>query len=424
MSSEEELAEEAEETTQIHSLPVELLERLFGYISAAELMQSTQLVCQCWRRILASPKYWRGRLRRRQKSLRLSELYESAPTFSIQRTVGAVEREESRWSGASGPPHKLIPNYSTIDALRLIQGGEFLLSGGRDRSIVLWDLQSGDKVSEKSNAHSGWIWSIHCGDEGSFYSAGFDAHIRGWSLGEGRALSKVEDAKTRAAVLCLAAGPDQSLLASSYDKAVAVLDRRAALAQVQRLQHHRGPVNALVSQTSPNGEAGNVFFSCSEDRTLRLYDARMWAPLGEPARFRSAPLAMALAQGQLWLTDSNGRLHYFDGSGREGLSSTPLRSFLVVDKTPPTPANPSPQRYAKVRNVVANRGSVIVATGERRVRVFRTGAQVKSWADFSSLPAEPSRIDYCPRSGNLVAALPDESIALWGPKLQQVSAKA
>ena len=46
--------------------------------------------------------------------------------------------------------------------------------------------------------------------------------------------------------------------------------------------------------------------------------------------------------------------------------------------------------------------------------MYRTGRVPKRWAELGGLDAEPARVDYSPASGRLVAALTNNSIALWG----------
>lgn len=59
----------------------------------------------------------------------------------------------------------------------------------------------------------------------------------------------------------------------------------------------------------------HAFWGCSEDRTVRLYDRRMWAPVGAPLKLRRQPMRLAWSSGQLFVADAAGLLHILDGSG-------------------------------------------------------------------------------------------------------------
>lgn len=71
---------------------------------------------------------------------------------------------------------------------------EFLISGSRDKKIIIWSCQTGAMLLTFAS-HSGWVRGLAMHHSGKyFYSCSEDKSIRTWSLKKGKAHGKIENA--------------------------------------------------------------------------------------------------------------------------------------------------------------------------------------------------------------------------------------
>jgi len=120
-----------------------------------------------------------------------------------------------------------------VRALAFSPDGKFLLSGGEDRVIRLWDVASGDRLKE-FKAHEGNVNALKFFSDGNrFLSASDDRTIRVWRTASPKPISQF-DGHT-AEVLCIALSSDGGKLVSGgKDKTVRLwdVDNRRQLASV------------------------------------------------------------------------------------------------------------------------------------------------------------------------------------------------
>ena len=66
--------------------------------------------------------------------------------------------------------------------------GDRLVSGGFDRSVKLWDVQTGQLLATLSG-HTGAVWGLSFDPEGTLLASGsFDGTTRLWNLSTGESL--------------------------------------------------------------------------------------------------------------------------------------------------------------------------------------------------------------------------------------------
>ena len=145
--------------------------------------------------------------------------------------------------------------------------GKTLTSGSRDKTIRLWDVNTGQQKATLEG-HTGWVLSVAFSPDGSTLASGsWDRTIRLWDARTGEYQQTLEG--HTAEVTSVAFSPDGKTLASGGgwpDRTIRLWD--ATTVQLKAtLEGHRAPVTSVAF--SP---AGKTLASGSWDTTVRLWD--------------------------------------------------------------------------------------------------------------------------------------------------------
>jgi WD40 repeat protein len=165
--------------------------------------------------------------------------------------------------------------------------GRRILSGSRDRTMILWDRETGREIC-RFKEHGGWIQSVAISPDGRRALSGSqDAIIRLWDLESGDLIREFRGHTE--GVFSVAFSPDGRLAYSTSggflrggwedgrDAAIRVWDVETGR-EVRRLEGHRGIVRSMA--VSPDGRR---VLSGGRDGAVILWDAATGA---EIRRFR------------------------------------------------------------------------------------------------------------------------------------------
>jgi WD40 repeat protein len=165
-------------------------------------------------------------------------------------------------SARFGP--ELAGHTAEVVAVAFPRGGR-LLSGSCDKSIRLWDLESGRELS-RFDGHTLTVKALSVSPDGKqFLSAGADATLRLWDLARGKEVRRFSGHD--GAVTGVAFSPDgRTFLSGGLDNSVRLWDLTGGRER-QRFTGHTRPVQAVAF--SPDGKR---VLSAGSDRTVRLWD--------------------------------------------------------------------------------------------------------------------------------------------------------
>ncbi|KAL5504548.1 hypothetical protein ACEPAH_7209 [Sanghuangporus vaninii] len=147
--------------------------------------------------------------------------------------------------------------------------GKRIASGSRDRTILVWDADSGEIVSGPYKGHTDWVNSVAFSPDGKRVASGSDDRtICVWDVDGGvLALGPLEGHTGK--VLSVAFSPDGKCIASgSSDETIRVWDADSGKAVSDPFEGHTDWVNAVVF--SPDGKC---IVSGSGDKSIRVWDA-------------------------------------------------------------------------------------------------------------------------------------------------------
>jgi WD40 repeat protein len=167
---------------------------------------------------------------------------------------------------AAGQPAITDKHLDWIRTLAFTPDGKFLISGGDDNAILVWEVETG-KFVRRLDGSSNWVMALAVSPDGKQLAAGgFDKMIRIWDLAAG---TKVKDIPANNQyVLALGWSPDGKLIASGgQDKVVRLWDAESGK-EVRALTGHTDLISAVAFH--PNGQ---ILASCSGDldKSVRLW---------------------------------------------------------------------------------------------------------------------------------------------------------
>ena len=162
--------------------------------------------------------------------------------------------------------------------------GKRLASASHDKTVRLWDAESGQPLGAPLTGHEHVVWSVAFSPDGKrLASASYDKTLRLWDAGSGQPLGAPLTGHEEP-VNSVAFSPDGKRLASaSEDKTVRLWDAESGQPLGAPLTGHEEPVNSVAF--SPDGKH---LASGSDDKTVRLWNAESGQPLGAPLKGHEA----------------------------------------------------------------------------------------------------------------------------------------
>jgi WD40 repeat protein len=158
--------------------------------------------------------------------------------------------------------------------------GKTLASGSRDKTIKLWDVETG-KVRLTLEGHTNWVTSLAFHPDGDRLASGGDITVRLWDTRTGKLQSTLQG--HRSGVHSVSFSPDGSLLASaagSIHTYANALDAHKAWGEITLWDVQTGKAKDMEMEHdlaaravcfSPDGQA---LVSGGEDRTIKFWDPK------------------------------------------------------------------------------------------------------------------------------------------------------
>lgn len=176
-------------------------------------------------------------------------------------------------SPSQGPTSLLAGRPGEMFTCAVYMGQEQVVSASDgDKTVRVWDIVT-QTVSRVLAGHTSSILSLAVSpDDRWIISGGRDSTVRVWD-GDGRPVASLSGHSQ--SVFAVSVSPDGELIASGAGDGFVKLWSTASLTEVRTLRGHTGPVYAVAF--SPDG---SVLASGSADKTLRLWDTATGTEIG------------------------------------------------------------------------------------------------------------------------------------------------
>jgi WD40 repeat protein/tRNA A-37 threonylcarbamoyl transferase component Bud32 len=186
---------------------------------------------------------------------------------------GGFDKTIKLWNLNTGKLLQTLTGHA--DAVRAIAtspDGKIMASGSGDKTIKIWNLQTGELLRtlpadpSTNTGHSGPVWSVAISpDSKTLASGSYDGTIKIWNLATGNLIRTLPDHYD--SVWSVAISPDSKTLASgSYDGTIKIWNL-ATGAVLHTLSTHTDTVRSVA--ISPDGK---TLASGSWDKTIRLWN--------------------------------------------------------------------------------------------------------------------------------------------------------
>jgi hypothetical protein len=167
------------------------------------------------------------------------------------------------WDAAGAEVLRLAGHTDAVRSIDVSPDGRHALTGGDDRTVRLWDLQTGREVLRLGGHRAGVTGVALSADGRLAASGGRDQTLRLWDLGSRREVRTF--AVPRGPVLAVAFAGGRRLASAHFDTTLRLWEADSGR-ELRRFAGHRQMVSALA--VAPDGRV----VSGSHDRTVRVWD--------------------------------------------------------------------------------------------------------------------------------------------------------
>jgi len=219
--------------------------------------------------------------------------------------------------------HLLWGHRDFVFSLTFDPGGSLLASGGRDKAVVIWDVQKRAVLGEPLVGHSDVVSSVAFSPDGQLLASGsHDKTIILWDVATRKPVGR-RLVGHRDLVSSLAFSPDGKLLASgSADRTVIVWDVAARKPIGLPLRAHLDTVSGVAFSSD-----GTLLASGGRDGAVILWRLGGRGPLARTLaeRIKGAGALDYSPDGRLVVVgDSKGWIHFFDPEKSNSVVGKPI----------------------------------------------------------------------------------------------------
>ncbi|KAG8993810.1 hypothetical protein FRB90_000598, partial [Tulasnella sp. 427] len=254
-----------------------------------------------------------------------------------------------------------------ITSVAFSPDGKRIASGSYDKTVRLWDVETGQQSGDPLTGHTYWITSVAFSPDGKRIASGsWDKTVRLWDTETGQQSGEPLTGHTRE-INSVAFSLDGKRIASgSWDKTVRLWDAETGQQSGEPLTGHTDWITSIAF--SPDDKR---IASGSDDKTVRLWDAETGQQSGEPLLLHThliASVAFSSDSRIIFVQDYSGALIELkvpslsvqvDPDSKSGLSPFSFNTHWVTYHGARVLWLPSRHRKSYLPRYISLRGSTL-----------------------------------------------------------------
>ncbi|KAJ7613314.1 WD40-repeat-containing domain protein [Mycena polygramma] len=193
---------------------------------------------------------------------------------------GSDDRTVRIWDAESGEQlgDLLEGHTDEVNSVTFSPDGKHIVSGSTDKMVRIWDAESGEQLGDPLEGHTRWVKSVAFSPDGKHIVSGSDdASVHIWDAESGEQLGGPLEGHI-SGVQSVAFSPDgKHIVSGSYDRTVRIWNAESGEQLGDPLEGHTKWVNSVAF--SPDGKH---IVSGSTDKTVRIWNAESGEQLGDP----------------------------------------------------------------------------------------------------------------------------------------------
>ncbi|CCA76432.1 related to WD40-repeat protein (notchless protein), partial [Serendipita indica DSM 11827] len=193
---------------------------------------------------------------------------------------GSEDKTIRLWDAETGKQigQPLEGHTGQVNSVTFSPDGCRIVSGAGDNTVRLWDAKTGEQIGQPFQGHTDWVRSVACSpDDRRIASGSDDMTVRLWDVETGQQVGQSLIGHT-GWVRSVAFSPDGChIVSGSNDHTAQLWDIKTGEQMGDPFKGHTGPVRSVAF--SPDG---NHVISGSEDQTVRLWDIETGKQIGKP----------------------------------------------------------------------------------------------------------------------------------------------
>ena len=311
-------------------------------------------------------------------------------TDSKKLVSGSRDGTAIVWDVETGKPLFILTGHTGfISGLRFLEDGKTLISGGNDGTIRLWNTDTETEQLMKIK-HPSFLSVLTFSRDGKIIGIGYQNEVRLWNTDTQSFSAGLTGHESL--VLTVAFSPDDKLLASGSVGGTVILWDVPDRQHFSTLDSHTGPVKAVVFSSD-----GKKFASASKDGTVHLLD-------------------LQTKKETTLLTEPNSSL--------EALAFSPDSSILVSTRRDGTIQLWDTNTHQHIANFIGARGTMALAFSPdgKMVVTGARGGLIQLWdVDTRTVRQEirtgdaawQTKFAFTPDSKTLVSGSWDGTVLVW-----------
>ena len=163
-----------------------------------------------------------------------------------------------------------------VSSVSFSPDGKRIVSGSGDRSVRVWDADTGKPVRMARMQHSDWVWFVTFSPDGKHIASGSgDNVIRIWDAATGQAVQTLDG---HCQIVCCTYSPDGTrIVAGLRDSTLCSWDMARRFQIGGPMTGHGDWISSVAFSTD-----GSLIASASNDNTVRLWDGHTGESVGAP----------------------------------------------------------------------------------------------------------------------------------------------